>query len=338
MSSEPKGADRAAAFLLSLEADQAAEVIKHLDDSVIVEVVEAMNSVERELIAADSIEKLQKELIRSLGQPATARARSEQELFRMLEETLGTGQAEAVFDKIQQHLMQERPFLKIESAPASHLARAFEEESDAVAALVLAHVDPSLSAEILALIDPERSLEIVKRMAGLVPPSFDTLVAIADDLSLRLEALSSMPMAADPSSRLKTIAEVLNFTEPEVEKSVLDGIDAENAEMAAEIREFMFTWEDLGSVDKRAMQKILASVDTRTLSISLKGSSEAVEQNIMSNLSARVRDMVADERDLAGAMSIKEVQFSRDEVLKAVRGLMEAGEFRPTRAGEELVS
>ena len=108
--------------------------------------------------------------------------------------------------------------------------------------------------------------------------------------------------------------------------------------MAALIREFMFTWEDLATVDKRGMQKILASVETRTLSIALKGSSKAVEDNVMANLSARVREMVTDERELAGAMSVTEVQMCRDEVLKAVRGLMESGEFRPSRAGDELVS
>jgi len=335
--SEPSGAERAAAFLLSLEAEQAAEVLRHLDEGVIVDVVEAMGSLDRKLIDPAGIERLRKELIRNLTQPSAVRVRSEDELFRMLERTLGAQQATAVFEKIQQHLLQERPFLSIESQPPGDIVRALQGESDAVVSLVLAHIDPALSAEILSLLDSERSLQVVKRMAGLVPPSFDTLIAIAGDIGERMQSIAALPMAADPSSRLRTIAEVLNFSEPEVEKAVLDGIDAENAEMAAEIREFMFTWEDLATVDKRSMQKILSAVDTRTLSISLKGSSEAVEENIMSNLSARVREMVADERVLAGSMTLKEVQFMRNEVLRAVRGLMEAGEFRPARAGEELV-
>ena len=335
---EPTGAGRAAAFLLSLESEQAAEIIKHLDEHVMVSVVEAMGSMDKRQVDPASIERLQKELLRNLGQPGGGRVRSEGELFEMLQQTLGKAQAAAVFEKIQEHLLQERPFLSIESASAGHIARALAEESPAVSALVVAHIDPELSAEILALLSPERSLEVVKRMAHLVPPSFDTLIAIAADLKARIEAVAEVPMASDPSLRLKTIAEVLTFSAPEVEKSVLEGIDAENADMAALIREFMFTWEDLATVDKRGMQKILASVETRTLSISLKGSSKAVEDNVMANLSARVREMVKDERDVAGGMSVKEVQMCRDEVLKAVRGLMESGEFRPSRAGDELVS
>jgi flagellar motor switch protein FliG len=335
---EPSGADRAAAFLLSLEAEQAAEVIKHLDEHVMVGVVEAMGSLDRKLVDPSNIQRLQKELLRGLSQPSSARVRSESELFEMLEKTLGQAQAQAVFEKIQEHLLQERPFLSIERESAAHIASALQEESTAVATLVVAHIDPALSAEILALLPAERSLEIVKRMAQLVPPGFDTLIAIAEDLKGRIAAAAQVPSAGDPSLRLKTIAEVLNFSQPELEKSVLEGIDAENADMAAEIREFMFTWEDLSTVDKRGMQKILASIETRTLAVALKGSSKPVEDNIMANLSARVREMVKDERELAGPMSLKEVQGCRDEMLASVRRLMESGEWRPARAGDELVS
>jgi flagellar motor switch protein FliG len=63
-----------------------------------------------------------------------------------------------------------------------------------------------------------------------------------------------------------------------------------------------------------------------------------VEQNILSNLSSRVRDMVKEERELAGAMSMADVKAARDEVLKNIRALIESGEFRPSRGGETLVT
>jgi flagellar motor switch protein FliG len=86
------------------------------------------------------------------------------------------------------------------------------------------------------------------------------------------------------------------------------------------------------------MQKILASVETQTLSLALKGSSKEVEANIMENLSSRVREMVADERELAGAVPLADVQAARSEVMTAVRALMDAGDFTPARAGQEMVS
>lgn len=332
------GAQRAAAFLLSLDKEAAANVIKNIDEKVIVEVVEAMGRLESSMTDPETVKALEKELIRSLRKPRGARIRSDDELHAMLEQTLGKEQAGSLFDKIQQRLLHERPFIGIESEPAANIAAVLAQESDAVAALVLAHLDPSLSAEVLGVLPPERALLLVKRMASLVPPGFDTLVAIAQELTARLKAVGGAAIGVDTAAQLRTIAEVLNYSKPDIEKTVLEGIQKEDAKMAAEIREFMFTWEDLAGLDKRAMQKILASVDTRTLSISLKACSLKVEETIMNNLSQRVRDMVKDERDLAGQMPMKDVLAARNEVMKAVRSLMEAGEFRPARAGEELVA
>lgn len=337
-SQEPTGAERTAAFILSLDQESAASLIKVLDKSVVVDVVEAMGRVNPSLTDSVGLERLDKEMVRALNRPKEVRMRSEEELFKMLEKTLGKQQAHDLFDDIQQRLVQERPFLSIENEAPVNLFIALEEESDAVAALVLAHVDPALSAEVLGRFDPERSLDIVKRMATLIPPPFDTLLSIASDFSERVQVVAQRPIAEDQSVRLRSIAEVLNFAEPEVEKAVLDGIDTDDAEMASEIREFMFTWEDLGDVDKRAMQKILASVETRTLSIALKASTSSVENNILGNLSSRVREMVADERELAGPMPMTEVLKERALVMQAVRALMEAGEFSPARAGEDLVT
>ncbi len=335
---EMSGAQRAAAFLMSLDKEAAANIIKNIDEKVIVELVEAMGRLEPDMTGADSIKRLERELIKALRRPRTARVRSDEELRVMLEQTLGKQQAGALSEKIKQRLLHERPFIAIESFPAEFISQALAAESEAVVALVLAHLDPSLSAEVLGLMEAEKSLSVVKRMAGLIPPGFETLVAIAQELETRVREIATGPVPPNPQARLRTIAEVLNFSQPPVEKGVLEGLAKDDAQMATEIREFMFTWDNLADLDKRAMQKVLASVDTKTLAISLKGSAAPVEENIMNNLSARVRDMIKDERETAGPMSMADVLASRAEVMKSVRTLMESGEFRPTRAGEELVT
>lgn len=336
--SESSGPQRVAAFLLSLGREEAAAVFRHLDEEVIVEVVEAMGGLDPSLTGSEFIRELDRSFVRSMAHSGGARLRGEADLRILLEKTLGKKDAEALFEKIHHRLVHERPFLALESEDPANVAKVLGEESDAVCGLVLAHLPPQLAAEILGAFEAERSLTVVKRMATLVPPGFDTLFAIAQDLSARLAEIASGPVAPDPAAQRKSVAEILNYSNPETERSVLEGLVEVDEEMATEIREHMFTWEDLASVDRRAMQKILSSVDTRTLSVSLKASSKAVQNNIMDNLSSRVKDMVADERELAGALPMSEVQAAREEIMRAVRALMESGEFRPTRAGEELVS
>jgi flagellar motor switch protein FliG len=190
---------------------------------------------------------------------------------------------------------------------------------------------------VLSGFEPENALEVVRRMASLTPPGFEALSSVAASLEPRVREAAKKPVAGDPKVRLKSIAKLLSHSEQAIEKAVLTGLEASDQALALEIREFMFTWSDLAGVDKRGMQKILSSVETRTLAVALKACPVEVEKNILENLSVRVRAMVADERELAGPMPMAEVESARGEIMKSVRALMDAGDFKPSRAGEELV-
>src|SRR5687768_11430012 len=121
---EINGAQRAAAFLLGLEREEAAEVLKHLDEGVIVEVVEAMAQLRAELTGPEAQKELERDFIRSLARPRGPRLRSEAELREMLEQTLGRSQSEALFEKIHHRLVHERPFLALERHEPAAIAAA----------------------------------------------------------------------------------------------------------------------------------------------------------------------------------------------------------------------
>lgn len=332
------GAHKVAAFLLSLDKDTGARIMKGLDPKVLGEVAQAMTELTPELCTAEAVDKLYMDLARTVYQRTGVRSQDDFELLTILENTYGSEEAERVISAIHERRKQDQPFGFLEQAIPENVVRILVDESPMVISLVLAHVSPKLSAEVLGGLPGETALEIVKRMTTLVPPTVETMLLIATSLEQRLRDVASGPPPREPSQSLKTVAELLNFSKSDTEKVVLEGLQKESEEVAQEIREFMFNWDNLAGVDKRAMQKILASVETRALALSLKACPAGVEQNIMNNLSARVRDMVADERQLAGAVPMSEVNAARAEILKAVRALIEAGEFSPTRAGEELVS
>lgn len=334
----PKGSHKVAAFLLSLDKDVSASVMRHLDSKVVADVAEAMTELDPGLCTPDAVDDLYGDLARTVYSRTGVRPQDDFELHEILLSTYGDEDAQRVIRDIYDRRRKEQPFGFVEAHSAEVVARVLGEESPAVVALIMAHIAPSVSAEVLARFSETEALDIVKRMANINPPGIETMLAIADDLGGRLKVEASMPPPPDPADSLKSVAELLNFSRTEVEKSVLEGLEEQDSEMAVQVRDFMFTWEDLATIEKRAMQKILASVDTRTLSIALKGSSVEVENNVLNNLSSRVKDMVADERELLGPTPLPEVILSRNEIMLAVRGLMDSGEFSPARAGEELVS
>ena len=259
------------------------------------------------------------------------------ELFALLDSSYGADEAERVISEINAAGVASSPSPSSSRSPDPLAARVLKEESPAVVALVLSHVAPSISADVLGAFDEETTLEIVKRMTNVTPPGIETMLTIADDLQDRIRAASLVPAPRAQEDSLRTVADMLNFSEAEIENAVLTRLEEEEAEMASQVRELLFTWDDLATIEKRAMQKILASIDTKTLSIALKACPEGVFENIMNNLSSRVRDMVLDEKELLGPMPFSDVLQARVEIMAAVRALMDSGEFSPARASEELV-
>ena len=332
------GAHRVAAFLLSLERDNALEVLRHFDEEVVSEVASAMTELGEEFADAEKVTELYYDLAKQVNAATKITAPSPSQLQVLLEEAFGEDRAGALLGELRRRHEHEQPFAAVEDHLPSSIARALADETPSSCAIVLSHLDPGVSANVVSALDPEFALEAVTKMATLNAPPIGTLQSIARNLEERLVVIASGPVAPDPAARLKTIAEMLNYSTPELERSVLEGLEKDHEEMVGEIREYMFTWTDLAVVDKRAMQKILASIDTRTLAISLKACSADVEDNIASNLSSRVKDMVLEERELAGAVPMSEVLVARGEILKAVHALIESGEFSPARSGEELVS
>ncbi len=332
------GHQRVAALLLSLDANKRSAILKTLRPDVIEKVARAMVDLDERLVQAGAVDSLYRELALSVNGPKSIQPCDTDELGEMLTTSFGKQKGERVLQDILSRRLEDHPFLAVEGFSATVIGRVLERESSAVAALVLANLDPSVSAKVLQGFEPEDSLEIIRRMATLKPPARSVTRTIAEDLTRRLEAAGSDTPESDPSARLKSIAELLNFSDPQLEKGVIDAIASEDEEMAQELREYMFTWQDIATIDKRSMQKILGTVDTKTLSVALKACSSEVEENVLGNLSSRVREMVSEERELTGPVPMSEVESAREEIMRNIRAMIEAGEFRPSRAGEDLVS
>ena len=334
---ENQGDQRVAAFLLSLDRDQAAELMSRLDPDAVPAVAKAMLELDDSFRDPECVDTLYSEVARDLHTRRGVACAPTDALHALLNKAFGDERGQGVAQEIESRRLAERPFAIAEEASPASIATALSSESTSIVAVILAHMTPTVAAEVLGRMEEARGLEIVQRMANLDPIQPGTLVSLASHLQEQV-ATQEQTLISEGPARVQSIAEMLNFTRQDVERSILENLEKEDGEMAAEIRESMFTWNDLGSVDKRSMQKILASVDTRTLALALKACETEVQENVLSNLSTRVQEMVAEERELAGLVPMSEVLASRAEIMRAVHALIDTGEFKPSRGGEELVA
>ena len=333
-----QGHQRVAAFLLSLDSEERTALLKTLKPDVVERVAHAMMELDTRLSDEGVVDELKDDMARSLHGAKVINACDSGTLDQLLTASFGRESGQQVMNKITERRKGVRPFLDLEAYDAADIGRVLREESGAVCALVLAHLEPEVTANVLKMFPTELAVEVLQRMVKVVPPKPEVLQGIAANMLQQLREAPASVAELDSSMRIKNVADVLNQSAPEMETELLSVLSEDDAEVAKELREFMFTWDDVGDIDKRTMQKILGMVDTKTLSVALKGCTKAVEQNILGNLSSRVADMVAEERELAGPMPLNEVEVSRNEIMLSIRGLIEAGEYRPARGGEDLVA
>ena len=334
------GSRRVASLLLSLEESAAAALLKSLDPRVLPRVAAAMEELEAEGPNAAERHAVWRELAREIegGIEVTPRARDEAELGRFLELGLGKERATSVLDQIRERRSLERPFAAVENAPPAQIAKALARESTAVRALALSHLPPRVSAGVLAALEPAESLRVVQRLSTAGTPLRETVDLVVHKLRTELENIASEPVKPAVTERWRSIAEILNSADKEVGRNVLQGLDDSDKTTADGIREMMFTWDDLATLERRSMQKVLSTVDTGKLALALKGAQPAVEQNVLVNLSQRVRDMISEERELLGPRPKIEVDLARADIMKGVRTLVENGELSAGGGAEALVS
>jgi flagellar motor switch protein FliG len=338
-STKPDGARRVAALLLSLDQDSAAALLKTLAPGVLPRVADAMTALETEGANATERTGVWRDLVRELENPPVQhpRVRDEEELSRFLESSLGKERATSVLAQMRESRRIERPFIAIEEARPEHVAKALAAESTAVRALVVGHLPPKLAAAVLAMFDAEESFQIVRRLAKRGTTRRETVDMIAKSIATEVAKYASEPPKPEPSERMRSIAAILNRADKDLGRNVLTGLEENDKPIAEGIREAMFTWNDLAKLDRRAMQKVLSTVETGKLALALKGGPADVEQNVLANLSQRVRDMVAEERELLGPRPRSEVDAARAELMRGIRSLVESGELSAQVSAEGMV-
>jgi flagellar motor switch protein FliG len=190
-----QGYQRVAAFLLSLEPAVASSILKGMPADVVTKVAQAMIDLDPRLTQQGVVDQLVRELARGLGKPRAVSAVDADHLRKLLGDAFGK-QSDELLRQIQEKRLASRPFLELERRAPADLARVLKEESSAVAALVLAHLEPAQTAQVLKHFDEAPALDIVRRMVQLEPPPELRTVASTWCAPRR----APLPPGADPSS------------------------------------------------------------------------------------------------------------------------------------------
>ena len=224
----------------------------------------------------------------------------------------------------------------LRSLEPDHLLELVREEHPQTIAMILVHVNPEVASAVLANLSDQTKAEVGRRIATLDKVGagmLDEIGKIFDDVLRENE---------DSMSHVKggagLMADILNQIDAMSGEVILDEIEEFDPELAAQIKQRMFTFEDLILVDNKGLQKVLRKVESKELAISLKAASDEVKQKIFSNMSERAAQMVTEEIEMLGAVRMKDVEDAQHAITRIIQEMEDQGEVVISgRKGEQLI-
>lgn len=208
-------------------------------------------------------------------------------------------------------------------------------EHPQTAAIILAHLDPTQGAEVLKFMPEKIRGEIVFRLATLdriVPGVIKDL-----DEALQIEFSATGAVEGSKIGGVTSVAEMLNQLDHATESTILSDIEENHPDLAENIRNLMFVFQDLIKLDNRAMQQILKEVSQQELLLALKTSSDQLKEKIFNNMSKRAATMLEEDLEALPPQRLSEVEKAQQGIIKIVKKLEEEGKITIGGGGEELV-
>ncbi len=286
---------RVAKFLLLIGVDEAAKVISHLTPEQTEKIIPEIASIRRvdpdesSVILAEFQTLLDSS--REKGGVTTART--------ILEKAFGADRAEQMLKKTVP-FADGVPFDYMQDMDGERVFFLLKDESAPVRALVLSRLKPPVAADVINRMSAADKKDTVCRLAKLAPVAPDILRRI--DQAMHEKVLAVNTAAADSLDGRGALAEILKRMSPDAEKDILSSLAEEDPDLGQDLRERLFTIDDVVRADDRYIQKQLQLMAESDIAYLIAGKPEPFRQKILSNISKTRGDIVLEEEQIKKPM------------------------------------
>jgi flagellar motor switch protein FliG len=326
------GRKRAAAFMLSLDSETAAVLMSRLNEREVTLLSEEMTRL-GDLSGAE-MEDLLKDFNKKVGGD---KVNVEPMIQDILERALGKEKARELLDKIRRQSRESEPFRSLLPLEANQVATLLRGEHPQVIALVISHLESPVAASLLKDMAEDLRYEVIKRIASTAELPSELVRQVDEMMEVRAYSLGRAITDDQGAKRYKTVAQMLNISDPSLSKSVLDRLNRESPQIANEIQALMFVFEDLAKIGDKDMQKLLGQIDKGDLVLALRTAEPTVKAKMMNNLSSRAKDGVTEELENMGPRPLHEIEEAQKRILQQVRAMEEKGEIQVNRGQQEAM-
>ncbi len=324
------GPERAAIFMMSLGENSAAEVLKHMEPKDVQKVGMAMANLSN--VSNATVTQVLTEFASVIEEQSGVGIGSDDYIRKILINALGEDKAGGVIDRI---LMGKnaKGLESLKWMDPRSVAEVVKNEHPQIIAIVLSYLESDHAAEVLSYLQERVRTDVLMRIATLdgVPP-----IAL-HELNEVLEKQFSGSSKTQKSGvgGVKTAANILNFMDGASEAAITEAITEQDENLAQEIQEQMFVFDNLLDIDDRGIQAILRDVQSDSLLIALKGADDAMKEKFFSNMSSRAAEMMRDDLEAKGPVKLKDVEEAQKSILAVAKKLADAGDISLGGKGDD---
>jgi len=327
------GREKAAILLITLGPEKSAQVFKHLKEDEIEQITLEIANITT--VLPDIKEAVLDEFYQICLAQQYITEGGISYAKQLLEKALGESRAFDIISKMTNSL-QVRPFDFIRKAEASQVLNFIQNEHPQTIALILSYMKGQQAAQVLSDLPQEKQADVVRRIAVMNRTSPEVIKEVERTLEKKLSTL--MMEGITTVGGIDAVVEILGSVDRGTEKNIMETLEAEDYELSDEIRKKMFVFEDILSLGNRDIQLILRQdIDNKEVAIALKGSTEDVQNLVLSNMSKRLAAMIKEDMDFMGPVRRSDVEEAQQKIVSIIRRLQDAGEIIVSRGGGDDV-
>jgi flagellar motor switch protein FliG len=316
------GVQKAAVFLISFGVEKASKVLKELRDPEVEKITKAISEMKN--ISPPVVDSVMDEFYDLMSERKFLVEGGHDIAKNLLEQTKGKNQADEMFRKFEAE-RGEDAFSIIQNSEVENIVHFLKNEHPQIAAVILAHLKLNKSAEILTHLPDDFRGDVALRMARLGKISNEVVEelshVIKDQLSSEYTDRNNIQKGAS------AVAGILNESDISTERSVLESIEAIDPDLAKEIKDQMFLFEDILELDDRTMQTIVSKLDKQDMVTGLKGVDEKIKEKFLSNMSTRAKDILVDDLEAIGPVHVKKVEEAQQNIVKSIKQMDQEGKI-----------
>jgi flagellar motor switch protein FliG len=275
-------------------------------------------------IPRDRINDVMRHFFKTLESKGGVTTPSTEFVRRVLTNAVGKQRADMLLDRILSGTAAHGQGIEaLRWMDPKSVAQLIAKEHPQVIAIVLAHLDGEQSGAVLELLPDETRPDVLVRIATLGEVPQSALTELDQLVERQATGVASSPLRQVGGTKI--VAAIINSIDRGRGAELMEKIQQTDSELHERIKDQLFVFDDLLSIDDRGVQSLLREVQSDQLAIALRGAEPEVQDKVFRNMSKRAGEILKDDMEARGPVKVSEVEAAQKEIIAAALRLAEEG-------------